>query len=631
MYKAYLDLSGGLNDTFSDLRLNDNEGSVYRNVNLDRDGAVSKRRGSIKFSEDQIGAALECGGIIYFRPTFGSAEIVTVFGGKIVRYTGTWDELYTTLTPNLVSLLVPFKNLLYLNNGTDNPLVYVPFATGVKVWRPGQPAPTAHPTFNANIAGACTPGNILVRVRYVGFVDDSFVGEPDSEEGTTFTVSASGGLKINIPVYAGVDGFHVAKRLIERTKTADGIFFLDGIVADNTTPTYNIVSADTALEGNDVAPDLGSRQVPSKLFPFCLSRNRIVGWNATERRVEWSTIDEFGILPEAFRQEDYVFLDITDLEDEPIACLQFQDQVIFYCGRSVHRVFIDDGGLGSAFRLEIWEVGIPSARGVIAIPGGHLVWTYKGPRFFDGNDLVPIGERIENFSAGLEAARLKDVFAVHRFDRRQVKFVVPANGAAQLDTAAIYHYRITRPDGSIGQAWTIHEGSKVKSGCMGRDVSTKRDVEFSGDYDGYVRIEDIGQTEDQAADGAIDAAFVTKWLDCNDIFSVKQFRHVWVIVQSEDAGNLTIAWDTEFGAGVSGAEILSVADVLSRFDTATFDASAFAGGQNKVVHAWLAQDGVMCEGRHVRFTISNSNAAETFTVLGLLLEYEPVRDRNDGV
>lgn len=629
MYKAFLDFSGGVNDTFSDLRLERNEGPTFRNVNLDRDGAVSKRRGSQKLTALQIGAGAEGGGITYFKPTGGTAEIVVVAGTKIVRYTGVWDVLYSTLTNNLIALLVAFKNLLYFNNGTDNPLVYVPFATGSKVWRPGQPAPATPVTLNSNIAGAMTVGDILVRVRYVGFVDDSFVGEPTPEFGTLLTVTASGGIRINVPVYAGTD-HRVAKRLIERTKVGGGTFFIDGYVANNTTTTYDIVQSDAALEGNFEAPDLGSRGLPPKLFPFCLAGNRIVGWNATNRRVEWSTIDEFGIQPEAFHEDDYQYLDITDGEDEPVACLRFADSVIFYCGRSMHRVYIDDGGQSSAFRLDTWEIGVPSARGAIEVPGGHLVWTFKGPFFFDGNALNPIGERIENFNLGLEAPALRSAFVVHRFDRRQVKFVVPSLGASHLDTAAIYHYRLSRGNGIVGQAWTFHDGFEAKSGAMGRDATTKRDVEYSVDYDGYVRIEDVTDNEDFQANGTIAAEFVTKWLDCDDPFFVKEFRHLWVVIQSEQAGNITVSWESEFGSGDAGTEVLDVGAAADVFDAAKFDVGRFAGGTNKVVHAWLAQDGVTLTGRHVRFRFSNSNAGEPFTILGFLVDYQPVRDRSDG-
>jgi hypothetical protein len=629
VYKAFLDFSGGVNDTFSDLRLAQNEGPTFRNVNLDRDGAVSKRKGSQKLIVTQIGAGDEAGGMIYFQPTGGTAELVGVFGDAIVRFTGAWDTLYTGLTNNKIALLVPFKNLLYINNGVDDPLVYVPFASpDPKVWRPGQPTP-AGVGFNSDIAGAMTTGDILVRIRFVGPVDDSFVGEPAPETGQLMTVSASGGIRVNLDVYIGTD-HRVEKRLIERTKVGGGAFYIDGYVNDNVTTTYDIVQPDSALEGNFQAPDLGSRGIPPKLFPFCLSGNRIVGWNAATRRVEWSNIDEFGLLPEAFHEDAYQYLDITDGEDEPVACVRFADQVVFYCGRSVHRVFIDDGGQSSSFRLDNWEVGIPSPRSAIEVPGGHIVWTYKGPYFFDGNVLDPIGGRIEELAASLEKPSLNQLYAVHRYDRRQIKFVLPTQGSSHLNMAAVYHYHLERGSGHVGGAWTTHDGFEAKSGCMGRDASTKVDREFSGDYNGYVRIEDVGDVEDFVGTGKIEGSFTTRWLDMDDPFFVKEFRHIWVIIEAGNAGNITLQWESEFGDGDSGLAILTAATAASLFDSAIFDVSTFAGGQNKVVHTWLAQDGRPLIGRHVRFTLSNTNANEPFTILGFLVEYERVRDRSDS-
>lgn len=636
-YRRYLDFSGGLNDTVSELKRALNEGPEFLNVNLDRDGAVSKRLGSQKLTATQIGATLEGGAIFYFQPAGGTAVLVVVAGAKIVKYNGaTWDTLYSTLTPNRIALLVPFKNLLYIANAIDNPLVYAPSVGGTNVFRPGQPAPATHPTFNANIAGAMTAGDILVRVRYVSPIDDSFVGEPDSEDGTTFTVSGTGGVRINIPVppAPSAGSFRTAKRLIERTKVGGGVFFIDGYVNDATTTTYDIVQSDTALEGNDIAPDLGSRLVPSHLWPFCVSRNRIVGWNAAERRVEWSTIDEFGILPEAFREEDFQYLDITDGEDEPVACLPFADHVVFYCGRSLHRVFIDEGGQSAAFRLEGFQVGFPSPRGVIEIPGGHLAWSFKGPFLYDGDSFIPIGERIENFVKSLEASHLGDVYAVHRYDRRQIKFVLTGPGSSKGNIAALYHYRRAslNPEGfPVNHAWAIHDGFEAKSGTIGRDTSTKRDVEYSVDYNGFVRVEDIGNREDFQGDGRINGAFTTAWFDCDNPFFVKQFFDGWAVIQSEAAGNITVAWETEFQEGIGGSDLLNASEAVARFDTAVFDSSTFAGGQNRVIHFFIAQDGVVPEARYIRFRFSNSNADEPFTVLGVMVSYEPIRDRSERV
>ena len=525
MYKAFLDFSGGRNDTFSDLRLAPNEGPIFRNVNLDVDGAVSKRRGSQKLIATPIGASHEVGGMIYFKPSGGSAELVVAAGTKIVRYIGSWDVLYSTLTNNLLMLLVPFKNLLYFNNGTDNPLVYAPSLGAPKVFRPGEPAPASPATFNADIAGAMLPGQILVRVRYVSPIDDSFVGEPTPELGTLLTVSASGGLRINIPVYAGTD-HRVAKRLIERTKVGGGTFYIDGYVSNNTTTTYDIVQSDAALEGNFEAPDIGARRIPPKLFPFCLAGNRIVGWNPATRRAEWSNIDQFGLLPEAFHEDDYHYLDITDSEDEPVACVRFGDSVVFYTGA------LDAPALHRRRRA---VPGLPPRH--VGRSASRPALRARGPRRTSGVDVQgpvpvrrqrvnPIGERIQNFNLNLETPKIRDSYVVHRFDRRQVKFVLPSIGASHSDSAALFHYQVSRGGmGNNGVAWTTHDGFEAKSGCMGRDASTKRDVEFSGDYNGIVRVEDSTDSEDFTG-GPINAEFVTRWLDCDDPYFVKSFN-IW--------------------------------------------------------------------------------------------------------
>lgn len=633
----YKDFSGGLNDTFSDLNVGVNEGFKYRNVNLDRDGAVTKRRGAQKLTATKIVSGKAVMALYGHKPLAGTAEILAVCGTKLVKYDGAsgWTDLYTTLTDSKLAIMRGFKNLLYLQNGTDNPLVYWQgYAGSPKVWRAGTPRPATAATKNSDIAGSMTAGNIYVRVRYVSAIDDVFVGEADVDAGTLMAVTASGGIRINIPVYAGSD-HNVAKRVIERTTVGGGIFYIDGYVNDNVATTYDITQSDAALLADDIGPDPGARNVMPILFPWTLYGQRVIGYDPSDfGKVVWSEIDEFGILPEAFPAENYIYLDITDGRDVPIACAILGDFAIFYCGRSVHMVHVDESGQGYKRRLSTHELGILGANAVQELPSGHLLATFKGPYLFNGGEPLHIGERVETlFKDGVEMSASSAAYWIHRYDRKQVKLVLPGAGAVQNNLASIYHYRRAslNPVGfPVGHAWTTHDGFTASCGAVIRDDSTKQDQEYSGDYDGTVWKEDIGTSDDHSPSGNIAAEFQTAWFDANDPFEVKYFTDCWVIVQGEAAGSMTVAWETDFGDGPGGAEVIDLAEGAALWDSAVWNTALWSGGSNKVVYFRLAGDGVSAMGRFIRFLFSNASSADQFAILGFVVAWQPERDRQNA-
>lgn len=636
-YSIYKDLSGGLNDTISEVLMDPRELTLARNVNLDRDGAVAKRKGATKFTSTPYSAGAKCNMAYEFLPTGGSAVRLFVWDNKLVSWDGvSWTLLYTFPTAGVV-IPIPFSTLLFMTNGIDPMVVYNPLYSGTpKVWRAGLPAP-ASLTKNSDIAGSMTAGTIYVRVRFVSPNGDNVFGEPfpTTADGLAVTVTASGGVRMNIPTFGGTD-YLVAKRIIERTKVGlTGTFYYDGQVADNTTTTYDITQSDAALEANEIMPDVGFRlPPPAKLLPAISYSKRLVGADvANLGRMVWSEIDEFGILPEAFPDVNYLDLDVEDSQDAPVAVAKFGESLMNYCGRSMHQLVIDEGGAGASRRLMGYELGIPSPRGVVELPNGNLVWTYRGPYLYAGDEMIPIGERIEAFVKSLSAPNLVEMFAIHRYDDRQVKWVLPSVDNLENDQAAVYHYRrqTLNPEGfPTNHAWTIHNGFRAKSGAIFRDSITKKDLEISGDYSGYAYTENIALADDHDANGNIDAQFSTIWLDCQAPHKVKQFLDLWIVVKREGSGQINVSWETSFGSGPGGSATLNPADgTTATFDSAVFDTATFASGINLVLYTQIAQDGVIPFGKYIRFTFGNSNANETFTIVGLVIGWDVLRDRED--
>lgn len=644
------DFSGGLNDTASVLKAQANEALEALNVDLDRDGAVTRRSGATKINATTFGATHELGLVYQFLPSLGSSTWVIAANDYIATLntgTGAKTNLITGLSANKIFLAVPFLNLLYLFNKNDVPLVYYPGAgSSPYIFRAGMPQPSSSPSAGADAAGSLTAGeNFLVRVRFVSIIDDSFIGEPYPEAGVAMTVGASGGRAITgVPVYAGGGSpadYRVAKRVIERTPTTSGTpgadFYEDGIIGDNSTTTYTVGSVDDlTLVTQFPQPDLGTRKPMPNLWPVTAHGRRIIGHDyADQGNIVFSEIDEFGVLPEAFPDENFKRLDVQDYVDDVIACKPLGEYVNFYCGRSIHQLYIDETGVPYSRKLLNHDLGVPSARGVAELPTGHLIWTNRGPYLFDGKQLVFIGERIEELIRNTPRSDMDKMFVMHRSQefRKQVVFVMPsATSSDENAQRAVYHYRrvTLNPLGfPTDHAWTVHNGFTAKSGYIGQSDATKQPQEITGDYAGFTYFEDTGDSDAHDANGEIDGRFTTIWLDMGVPDQVKYFTDIWLIFASLTSPTLSLVWETTFGEGPTGSRQIAIeASSESQFGTAVFGSAQFARQENRIVHAYLSADGVGAYGKYIRFTISSATANEGFTLAGMIVKWQEERDRN---
>lgn len=639
-YKAFFDFAGGQNDTVSEVIVSPRDSSELLNVDLERDGAVSSRRGAILL--DSAGGG-EGGLLEQFFPTLGTPVLIGAFGTKLRTWNGSsWDDLLTGLANNLIVLGVAFKDLVFFQNNSDVPIVYWQAAPSTpRAYRAGvPPAPATAPTDGGSVAGNLVAGNkYLVRVRFASIFDNTEFGEPSAA--TEITVGAGGGNTINIPVYtpgAGIE-YRVGARILERTTagaTPGGVFFQESVVPNNTATTTTIVGvAGGAPDANLVQPMpvVGMRRTMPKLFPFIEYGNRILGHDPSDPgRIVYSEIDEFGILPGAFPDENEIFLEILDATDLPALLLRLGDFVIAYCGRSTHLLHIDEGGTAYTRRIGHHRLGIPGPRCGVELPIGNLIWTYRGPYLFTGQQPFFIGEKIEGKLEAIAKTDLTQMFVVHRSQerRRQVKFVLPLSGAKN-NLAAVYHYRrvTLNPEGWPTQhAWSFYDGFEAKSGTLIEDTNSHEDVEYSADYAGNLFREDVGTTDDHlATEGPIAAKHLTAWLDMDEPHLEKQFTDLWVFLGG-DSTAVSAAWETTFGAGTAGYATLQLQDDPdAQFDTAVFDTARFAMGQTRIMHAPLALDGEGARGKYIRFQFTGAPGTEAFTVVGFVVKFQSLSDR----
>jgi hypothetical protein len=484
-------------------------------------------------------------------------------------------------------------------------------------------------------------------VRFVDKFGNNHFGEPDDDGKNQVISGGSGTAAIDVTVIptgpefagAGNPDYYIADRIMERTLVngdPNGPFYFDGYIGDNSTTTYSFTQSDNDLLELELSPNTGRRLPMPKLWPLYFQNNRIIGADPTDLgKIVWSEIDEFGIIPGAFPAEHFLYLDVADWNDAPQAIAKLGEYLIVYCGRSVHLVYIDEGGAGYKRRIGGHRLGFPNPRCVAELPRGHIIWSYKGPYFFDGNNLIFIGEKIEASISAIPKGTLGEMYTVHRSQeqRRQIKFVFPESGS-ENNAAAKYHYRRASlsPEGfPTVHAWAFDNGFKAKSGAVILNTSNE-EVEYEGDYSGNLYQADTSDTNDHDTNGLIDARARTRWEDCDKPHLVKNFEEIWVFIRGEAPENISLAWDTEFEAGVSGSSTLEVAeDTQALFDVAKFDQAVFSLENAQILHAHLGQDGVTAEGKFIRLSFSNPGANAPFTIMGYVLTYSIDRTRNDSV
>ena len=119
--------SGGLNDAFSAIAIEDNEAQDLQNIVLTTYGSFATRDGYEKLNSTTLGASVACTGLKYYAPTSGSKYLVGIFDNdKIYKMDyqvgggpdGTWDDITGS-----VSFLIGQNNLASFAVGEDTLLI----------------------------------------------------------------------------------------------------------------------------------------------------------------------------------------------------------------------------------------------------------------------------------------------------------------------------------------------------------------------------------------------------------------------------------------------------------------------------------------------------------------------------
>ena len=168
--------SGGLNNGFSEIAIDDKEATDLQNVVFTTSGSFKTRDGFDNIASS-VGAAVITTGIKYYAPTSGSRYLVAVFSDDKIRkmdyavgggLDGTWDDItgvlsFNATANNLASFAVG-QDILLIEDGINTTAPYSWAGTGNAAALSGSPPNATVIAFHKNMAfaaGSSTNPSVL--------------------------------------------------------------------------------------------------------------------------------------------------------------------------------------------------------------------------------------------------------------------------------------------------------------------------------------------------------------------------------------------------------------------------------------------------------------------------------------
>jgi len=158
--------TGGLNDSFSPIAIEDNEASGLQNVVFTTSGSFKTRDGFDFLNATTLGA-ISCTGISYYEPTSGTKYLIAVFDDDTIRKMdyaigggpdGTWDNitgsLTFTATQNTLASFTVGEDTLIIEDGDNTTAPYKWTGSGNASALGGSPPNATMVAYHKNMAFA---------------------------------------------------------------------------------------------------------------------------------------------------------------------------------------------------------------------------------------------------------------------------------------------------------------------------------------------------------------------------------------------------------------------------------------------------------------------------------------------
>lgn len=249
------------------------------------------------------------------------------------------------------------------------------------------------------------------------------------------------------------------------------------------------------------------------------------------------------------------------------------------------------------------HVGALSTNGIVLSNNTIIFVANDGVYAFNGNISEKISTKIDPTFASLNKSNLSKAQIMDYNEDNQI-WVASGTGST--------HNRVLVFDYSSA-AWTLYTG--INAAVIGDYISSGDEKIFHGDYAGLVFEDDTADSDDGAA---INAHWVSKWMDFGAPSINKKVKHCNIVV--EDSGN----WDLTFGYSYDfqGDDLRTISVNLSGnaalWDSGIWDSSVWAGQSYLIKRL-----DVLGQGKFFNVKFTNADSNEPFTLYGYSLLLEP--------
>jgi len=271
------------------------------------------------------------------------------------------------------------------------------------------------------------------------------------------------------------------------------------------------------------------------------------------------------------------FIDVDPDDGDEIQALgSLFNNLYVFKGFSIHRIPV----INIPFAKERIAIGIgcAGAKALTNVGGTHIIFMTKDGRFmaFDGSVLTDISSlRIRNKIASLNKSRLQFVSMQDYKTRRQIVITLSTGSNTTHDEILIYDYSNGITDG----AWmpvTGIAGNAVLSMLDQRSSTAGSEILLTGDYTGFVRIQDTGNLNDDG--GKIDAFWETGWNYFGTQHNIKILRAGHILTTKEGSGvTMDFKVGFDFETDFSITERVTLAETGAEWGSAIWGVDLWSG------------------------------------------------------
>lgn len=296
----------------------------------------------------------------------------------------------------------------------------------------------------------------------------------------------------------------------------------------------------------------------------------IANHTGNKSRIQWSDL----ATPETWTGTNFLDLDPND-GDEITAVGSLFNNLYIFKNRSIHRMPI----INSPFGRErvATKLGCVGRKAIVNVGGTHLFFLTPDGRFisFDGSVVSDVSSRtISQKMASLNPTRWKFTSMIDYQKRQQIWITISTGSNSTHNELLIYDYTT----GITSGAWMIFTGiaaNALLAVTDQRSTSTEKEIMLSGDFSGFVRIQDSGTANDDG--GVIDAFWETGWNFFESQQAIKVVRKAEVLATEEGDYEVSFKVGFDFETGFQFTTDLSLASGGAKWDVAIWGIDVWSG------------------------------------------------------